>query len=240
MRTPTLLSRHSFCTALLLLFAADAPADDGRAHLRGPSLAGSIKVKSWKAFRDERVVKQDMDYSCGAASLATVLNEYYGQAVTEEQLLSAMDIGDFMASFEDMQQALSKFGFRGVGVSASYDQLARLTIPGIVYLEHRKGGHFSVLRGIDEKTAWLADPSLGNRTYSRQQFLDMWDTRTGETGNSELKGKILLVFPADGKTPKPSDFFTKTPKRQTALAVKRIQALPDRLAPSLHQVNLWP
>jgi len=82
MRTPTLASRHSFCTALLLLFAADALADDGRAHLHGPSLAGSIKVKSWKAFRDERVVKQDMDYSCGAASLATVLNEYYGQAVT--------------------------------------------------------------------------------------------------------------------------------------------------------------
>jgi len=240
MRTPTLASRHSFCTALLLLFAADASADDGRAHLRGPSLAGSIKVKSWKALRDERVVKQDLDYSCGAVSLATLLNEYYDQAVTEEQLLAAMDIGDLMASFEDMQQALLKFGFRGVGISASYGQLAKLDMPGVVYLEHRKGGHFSVLRGIDGKTAWLADPSLGNRTYSRQQFLDMWDTRTGETGNSELKGKVLLVFPADGKTPKPSDFFTKSPKRQTALAVKQIQALPDRIAPSLHHINLWP
>ena len=86
---------------------------------------------------------------------------------------------------------------------------------------------------------WLADPSLGNRTYSQRQFLDMWETRTGESENSELKGKVLLVFPADGKLPKPSDFFTKAPPRQTALAVKRIQALPDRLAPSFHQIDLW-
>ena len=236
MKTLALTTQYSVCAALLILFAADTPADDGRAHLRGPSLAGSIKVKSWKAFRDERVVKQDLDYSCGAASLATVLNEYYGQAVTEEQLLSAMDIGDLMASFEDMQQALIKFGFRGVGVSASYDQLARLTMPGIVYLEHRKGGHFSVLRGIDEKTAWLADPSLGNRTYSRWQFLDMWDT---QADNTNLKGRVLGVLPM-GTSHGPSDFFTKSPKRQTALAVERIQALPDRLAPSLHHINLWP
>jgi len=50
--------------------------------------------------------------------------------------------------------------------------------------------------------------------------MDMWDTRTGATENAELKGKVLLVFPADGKARSPSDFFTKTPRRQTALAVQ--------------------
>jgi len=144
-----------------------------------------------------------------------------------KDLLRAMATGDLMASFEDMQQALLKFGFRAVGISASYDQLAKLNMPGIVYLEHRKTEHFSVLRGIDESTVWLADPSQGNRTYSRWQFLDMWDTRTGATENAELKGKILLVFPADGKARSPSDFFTKTPRRQTALAVRRLRALPE-------------
>jgi len=137
------------CGLLLCSILSNALADDGRAYLGGPSLSGSIKVKSWKTLRDERVVKQDLDYSCGAASLATVLNEHYGQAVTEQDLLRGMNTGDLMASFEDMQQALLKFGFRAVGISASYDQLARLNMPGIVYLEHRKTEHFSVLRGID-------------------------------------------------------------------------------------------
>jgi len=113
-----------------------------------------------------------------------VLNEYYRQAVTEMDLLKVMDIGDNKASFEDIQQALLKFGFRAVGVSASYDQLARLNMLGIVYLEHRKTEHFSVLRGIDESTVWPADPSLGNRTYSRWQFLDI-------VGHADRRDRLL-------------------------------------------------
>ena len=90
-----------------------------------------------------------------------------------------------------------------------------------------------MLRGINETTVWLADPSLGNRTYSRWQFSDMWDTRTGATENAELKGKVLIVFPADGEARSPSGFFTKTPRRQTALAVKRLRALPNRIQASM-------
>lgn len=78
----------------------------------------------------------------------------------------------------------------------------------IVYLKYRKDDHFSVLRGIDKNTVWLADPSLGNRTYSKFQFLDMWDTRNDKV----LKGKILAILP-NTKIKKSVDFFTKTPKR---------------------------
>ena len=31
-----------------------------------------IKVKSWKQIRDHNIVKQDLDFSCGAASIATL------------------------------------------------------------------------------------------------------------------------------------------------------------------------
>ena len=72
------------------------------------SLAGHVPVKSWKTLRDARVVKQDLDYSCGAASLATLLNEFYAQNTTEAALLEAMDKGDGRASFDDMQRALPR------------------------------------------------------------------------------------------------------------------------------------
>ena len=49
---------------------------------------GQIPVKSWKTLRDRQIVKQDQDYSCGAASLATLLKGFYGQKLTEEQLLN--------------------------------------------------------------------------------------------------------------------------------------------------------
>lgn len=186
------------------------------------SLTGHILVKSWKTLRDKNIVKQDLDYSCSAASLATLLNEFYGQSVTEEALLKAMDKGDLRASFEDMQRALPQFGFKAKGFAATYEQLTKLKVPVVVYLKHRKDDHFSVLRGIDKNTVWLADPSLGNRTYSREQFLEMWETRKDDQANAELKGKFLAVLPAKADIAALDNFFTKTPKRQTAQAVEQL------------------
>ncbi len=111
--------------------------------LHTPTASIRIPIQNWKNLRDARVVKQDLDYSCGAASLATLLNEFYGQSVTEEVLLKAMEKDDLRASFEDMQKALPRFGFKAQGFAA-----------------------------------WLADPSLGNRSYSKAQFLEMWQTRS--------------------------------------------------------------
>ncbi len=184
------------------------------AHIR-------IPIQSWKTLRDARIVKQDLDYSCSAASLATLLNEFYGQSVTEEALLKAMDKGDLRASFEDMQKALPQFGFKAQGFAASYEQLMRLKAPVVVYLKHRKDDHFSVLRGIDENTVWLADPSLGNRTYSKAQFLEMWQTR-GDKDNAELAGKFLAVLPNQEGITAGNDFFTKTPHRQSAQATQQL------------------
>lgn len=180
-----------------------------------------VPIKSWKTLRDARIVKQDLDYSCSAAALATLLNEFYGQSITEESLLKAMDKGDLRASFEDMQKALPQFGFKAQGFAASYAQLMKLKAPVVVYLKHRKDDHFSVLRGINEKTVWLADPSLGNRTYSKEQFLEMWHTRN-DNDNAELVGKFLAVFPNERRIAMSNDFFTKTPQRKSTQAVQQL------------------
>ncbi|MFN4064518.1 MAG: C39 family peptidase [Parazoarcus communis] len=184
------------------------------------SVHGVVPVQSWKARRDARIVKQDLDYSCGAASLATLLNSFYGQDVTEEALLKAMDKGDDRASFEDMARALPQFGFRAQGFAASWEQLARLKMPVILYVKHRKDDHFTVLRGISGDTVWLADPSLGNRTYSRAQFLAMWQTR--EDANDGLAGKFLAVLPQDAQVVAQDDFFTRVPVRQSASALSNL------------------
>jgi len=195
--------------------AQPAPAEG--VILSTHSAAGIVPVKSWKTLRDERIVKQDLDYSCGASSLATLLNSFYGQNVTEEALLRAMDKGDGMASFADMARALPQFGFRAQGFAASWEQLTQLRMPVVVYVKHRRTDHFSVLRGIGHDSVWLADPSLGNRTYSRAQFLAMWQTRTkAEDG---LAGKFLAVLPVDAGLQAQTDFFTRSPVRQSAPAV---------------------
>ncbi len=178
-------------------------------------------IKSYKTLRDDKIVKQDLDYSCGAASLATILNSYYGKNITEEELLVAMDKGDNKASFEDMAKALPQFGFKAQGFAASFEQLAKLKIPVVVYLKHRKNDHFSVIRGIDNEHIWLADPSLGNTTLSKRQFLEMYNTRSELDDNERLKGKFLAILPLRPQTTNQS-FFSNSPKRQTEQARRQL------------------
>ncbi len=116
--------------ALLLLTFSFCVVHAGESIvLQNNHIALDIPVKSWKTLRDFQVVKQDLDYSCGAASLATVLNEHYGLSVTEEEILKIMDKEDMRASFDDMANALKELGFRGVGYAASWTSPKTLDTP---------------------------------------------------------------------------------------------------------------
>ena len=191
-------------TCLGVFWVSTARAD---ATLSTPTLQGSVAVQSWKDRRDAQIVKQDLDYSCGAASLATILNGFYGKAVTEEEILKAMNKEDGMASFADMAAVLPRLvtsgSFKGPGLALSFAQLQKIKIPAIVYLRYRGNDHFSVLRGISEDTVWLGDPSWGNRRLSTHQFLQMWETRD----DLDYKGKVLLVLPTVAATPTQDVFF---------------------------------
>ena len=182
-----------------------------------PLAYGKTTVKSWKTQRDFGIVKQDLDFSCGAASLATLLNGFYGLELTEEEILDKMDKTRERASFDDMRRVLPQYGFEAKGYALSYEKLAQLKMPVVVYLKYRKDNHFSVLRGINGNTVLLADPSLGQVSLSRAQFEKAWNTR-----NSTLSGKILAVVPQNGKTGN-SVFFVKNPQRQTAFAVRQLK-----------------
>lgn len=173
----------------------------------------TIHLKDYKSLRDDGIIKQDLDYSCGAASIATLLNNYFYQNTTEEQILAIMDKGDLKASFLDMQRALTTLGFNSQGLAVSYDTLKTLKAPAIVYIKHRKTDHFSVIRGINENFVWLADPSLGNRVLSKEDFIKLWHTREDKI----LSGKILAVIPKSGQKVN-NDYFTnviKQPNKQS-------------------------
>ena len=60
-----------------------------------PSSVVNLQLKNWKSIRDEGIVKQNLDFSCGAAGLATILNQFYGQSISEQELLTVLDKGDF-------------------------------------------------------------------------------------------------------------------------------------------------
>lgn len=141
-------------------------------------------------IKNSKVAKQDVDYSFGASSLSTILTYFYQTPKTEQQILDDMALDDVMSSFLDLAKVSEKYGFTARGVMMDYDTLTKLKIPAIVYVNHKRSDHFSVVRAIDEYNVYLADSSWGNRTLTRRQFEKMWLTT-----DNQSKGKVLLILP---------------------------------------------
>ena len=159
-------------------------------------------VQSWKALRDQEIEKQDLDESCGSAALATILRFYYGVEAYEKDILKIVNdiANDNTASFSDLKQAATKFGFNAIGLSIDFDTLKKIKIPALLYLKYRDNDHFSVLKGINSTHVSLADPSWGNRTFTVHQFKEVWQLK------DTLKGRALVIVP-DGRTTTNNDFF---------------------------------
>lgn len=180
---------------LSVLVAPSASAD----IFPGTHLRGAPAITSWKAQRDFRIIKQELDYSCGAASLATILTSYYGLNVSELEVLEKMGITD-RASFQQLADVAPAFGMKAGGFMLSFDDLKHLKVPAIAFVQYRGQDHFTVIRGIrDDGVVQLADPSWGNRQLTARQFRTIWET--SDVAQAK-QGRILLVMPSD------TDFHT--------------------------------
>lgn len=205
----TAISSYLFCIlckrALLLLTIIAAPllAD---AILKTPTIYGTIKTKSFKEIRDKDVIKQQLDYSCGPASVATILSYYYAHPTTEQEVILKLNQWS-AASFADITRVLPEYGYKGIGIALNAEKLRKIKMPAIVYLHHNNQDHFSVLKGVNDDNVYLADPSWGNVRFRWSKFLSMWETREDEA----QKGKILLIVPLNqAQATAPLDgFFSK-------------------------------
>jgi predicted double-glycine peptidase len=150
------------------------------------------------------VVRQTFDYSCGSASLATLLTHGLGDAVDEAGLLRSLlrqlapeeleALTQRGLSLTHLQSLAQQRGHQAQGFRIHQAQLQRLTRPVIVFI--RPGGHehFAVLKGLRGDRAYLADPTLGNVRMPLYRFLDMWADPSG-------RGIVLALEPASGSWP---------------------------------------
>ena len=154
------------------------------------------KIKTWKDLRDEGIEKRHLDVSCGVASVATIFRHFYNEEIFEEDALNyIIDNGkrrSSVATFKDLINVVSHYGYASRGYNLSYNHLKNLKIPVLVHLFIDGQDHFSVLRGIgDDGMVWLANSSLGNRQFIKYQFEKMW------LQSANTRGKILLIVPKD-------------------------------------------
>ena len=140
---------------------------------------------SWKALREEQVAMQKFDFSCGTASLATLMRYSFADGSAREKDLLA-DILEQMTpeqiedrrvrglSMLDLRNCARRRGYTADGYKLELPDLRQLTEPVVVHLTRDDVPHFAVLRGIRGDRAYLADPSIGNLTLRTSTFTREW------------------------------------------------------------------
>ena len=158
-------------------------------------------LHSWQALRDQNVVIQRYDYSCGAGALATLMSYYFGDDITEEEILfgilgsmtkeEVLDREEKGFSLLDLKRYAEKRGYQAVGVKLKYASLKQLKGPVLVYLKKDDYKHFAVLKGVVGDRVYLADPSRGNVRMAVFRFVEEW------SGVALILGKKGFGLPQD-------------------------------------------
>lgn len=158
------------------------------------------KVSSFVNIRNTDVVMQKFDYSCGSASLATILRYFYNQNIEEADILNFLlqdsqnlkvEKDNIMFSFADLANFAYSQEFKTISLKLdiqTLQTLQKLKVPAIVYVKIRNEEHFTVFKKIVNNKVFLADSTFGNLTVSLLQFREMFE-------DGQQYGNILIVIP---------------------------------------------
>lgn len=165
----------------------------------------SVRIEPLSEIKFRNIVRQAYDYSCGSAALVTVINNYLGIKVNEQQAMEGMlafgERDKIIArrgfSLLDMKRYVVSLGAEGAGYRASTKDLAELTQPAIVPIDYAGFKHFVVFRGIRNGRVFLADPAIGHIVFSVHEFEELWDRNTLfllTPGKGQAKPLTLLAL----------------------------------------------
>lgn len=167
--------------AVFSLFASLA-AHAGDIQLSVGGASPRVPVKSMAERKFLTVVRQQYDFSCGSAALATLLTYHYGRETSETDAFKAMwEVGDkdrireLGFSLLEMKRYLESINLKADGFVLTMDRIQEIGVPGIALIEVRGYKHFVVIKGITDEVVLIGDPSAGVISLPRSVFAQRWD-----------------------------------------------------------------
>lgn len=172
-----------WCAAAAMLMPAPVRAQDGAVAGFIPG-AGLIRVPVVSLLGEHffGIVRQHTDYSCGAASVATILRYAYGMPASENSVIRGMlqvsnpavvRVRGF--SLLDIKHYVNALGLIGAGYQVPLDKLFAVKVPTIALLDEDGYEHFVVLKKTTPTYTYVADPIRGNQTLRTSEFARMWN-----------------------------------------------------------------
>ncbi len=149
-------------------------------------------IEPLSEFKYNNVIRQAYDYSCGSAALTTLLDFYLGRNFQERQVMEGLlQFGDSEKivarrgfSLLDMKRLVTALGHPSGGFRAEKEDLVKLDHPAIAPIEYAGFKHFIVVRAVKDGHVYVADPALGNISFTLTRFMEIWD-----------RNVLFIVFP---------------------------------------------
>lgn len=191
----------TWCKTILAAGLASLVISSAPAHAQNSVAArgveGSKNIRSLQEIRNEGVIKQRWDVSCGAAALSTVLTYDFKDSTPETAIvvwiLHRVDAKRVRAhggfSLLDLKHFAEARGYHAEGFSGmSIEDLALQKSSVIVPIRVKGFDHFIVVKGITSDRVIIADPGFGNMTVRIDRFQRLWNS-----------GIVFVVHPPDDR-----------------------------------------
>ena len=115
-------------------------------------------------------IEQQSSSDCGAACLS-MLARYWGKRFPIYALRERANVGVSGSSLKGLATAAESLGFHARPVRASFGRMVEQKNP---WIAHWEGNHFVVVYSIQTDKAIIADPAMGVKAVSRQEFSARW------------------------------------------------------------------
>lgn len=180
----TIKFRSLLCFSSIVLIML--PCFAGTVNLNGSFSGGnySIPVISIAEQRFRTIYKQQYDFSCGSATLASLLSFHYDDVVNEYDVFQDMfkhgdqdKIRQQGFSLLDMKLFLERRGYKSNGFEINLTQLAKAEIPAITIINNKGYLHFVIIKASNDTEILVGDPAIGLKIYDKEVFLKMWNKR---------------------------------------------------------------
>jgi ATP-binding cassette subfamily B protein len=155
--------------------AAIAEQDLEAAVTRTPTLELPVAPDVDGAYKPKRARRypallQLSETDCGAACLAMILR-YFGKHMSVNRLRELANVNREGSTLYSLAEAAETLGFHTRGIKAAYEHLEKVELPAIA---HWEGFHYVVLYEAEPDRAVIADPAIGLRKLTREEFEKGW------------------------------------------------------------------
>lgn len=185
------------CGAAVIAMAMSVAPAAAQGTFNLPGGAAALRITSLRDMPYRTVVRQQYDYSCGSAALATLLQHHYGRAVSEATIFQDMYAAGDQAkirkvgfSLLDMKRYLAASqGLVADGFRWTIDDLKRSRSPALALIKVGSYRHFVLIKGVRNGKILVGDPAQGLKLYSEADFARVWN------------GVVFVAKSGDGATP---------------------------------------